>query len=86
MEVKFRISENKKKKYDVILPNGKTISFGSRSNQQYEDTTPIKAYSHLDHKDEKRKLRFQSRFRKLYEKNKFNIESPIFWSWWYLWS
>ena len=86
IEVEFRKSKNKKKKYDVILPNGNIVSFGSINHQQYFDSTPLKLYSHLDHKDEKRKQAFQSRFGKLYQKNKFNIESPIFWSYNYLWS
>jgi hypothetical protein len=70
-QVQFIKSKNKKKKYDVILPNGKVVSFGS--------------ISHLDHLDEKRRNNFKNRFRKLYEKNKLNVESPIFWSWWCLW-
>lgn len=85
-DVKFRKSKRNDKKYDVILPNGKIISFGQIGYEQYKDSTPLKLYSDLDHNDERRRDNFRKRFYKLYEKNKLNVESPIFWAWNYLWS
>lgn len=50
---KFRKSRTKNKKYDVLYKN-LWISFGDKRYQHYEDKTPLKLYSHLDHKDERR--------------------------------
>jgi hypothetical protein len=85
MDIIFRKSKEKTKKYDVILPNGVIISFGNINYQHYKDSTPLKLYSNLDHLDENRRRLFRSRFKKLFEKNKNNIYSPIFWSWYMLW-
>jgi hypothetical protein len=72
-----------KKKY-VVYFEGKIISrFGDSSMQQYKDK--FGKYSHLDHNDSKRRDAFRSRFRSLYEKNKDNPRSAIYWSWNYLW-
>ena len=85
MSLTFRKSTHKNKKYDVILPDGTIISFGQLGYEHYKDTTPLKLYKHLDHNDKDRRQRFRSRFAKLYEKNKNNRYSPMYWSWNYLW-
>ena len=48
-------SSAKNKKYTAILENGKKIHFGHSSYQQYRDSTPLKAFKHKDHNDEKRR-------------------------------
>ena len=66
MEVfNLRKSTRKNKKYaaDVKL-NGKlykNVNFGSLNYQQYKDSTPLKLYSHLDHNDLDRKIKFHKR-------------------------
>lgn len=59
------------------------IKFGAYGMEQYKDK--FKQYSDFDHNDEKRRELFRKRFRKLYEKNKDNPMSAIYWSWNYLW-
>jgi hypothetical protein len=70
----YGYSKKKDKKYYIILKNGNVIHFGSL---KYED--------YLIHKDKDRLNRFRSRFKSLYETNKNNLNSPIFWSWNILW-
>ncbi len=53
--IKFEKSNVKYKKYKAILPNGKTVNFGDTRYEQYEDKTPLKLYSNLDHHDKKRR-------------------------------
>ena len=48
------------KKYMVVV-NGKTIHFGSLSNEQYKDTTGLGLYTHLNHNDEKRRASYLAR-------------------------
>ena len=67
-------SNNKNKKYYVILKNGKIIDYGNINYQDY-----------IIHQDDKRRDNFKKRFHKLYMKNKDNIESPLFWSYNILW-
>lgn len=68
MIVKWMISPNSKKKYRVILSDGRKVDFGAREYSQYKDTTPLKAYSHLDHLDKKRRERYYARHNKDYPK------------------
>jgi hypothetical protein len=86
-------SSNPKKKYDVfVFKNAKKvrISFGSREHQHYKDTTKARAWSSLDHGDEKRRLNYIKRATKI--KNKKGQEtalilsSPNYYSLKYLWS
>ena len=51
--------------------------------EQYKDQ--FKQYSNLDHNDKKRQESFKKRFGKLFEKNKNNPKSGIFWSMRFLW-
>lgn len=56
----FKKSTRKNKKYDVFDKNGKYItSFGDSRYQQYKDK--IGLYSHLDHKDPKRRKLYYQR-------------------------
>lgn len=84
-DVIFRKSKKKDKKYDVILPDNTIVSFGSIEHKHYFDNTPLKLYKHLNHNDNKRRALFRKRFMKLYENNKNNRKSSIYWSWKYLW-
>jgi hypothetical protein len=52
---KFKISTRKNKKYDVYKNDKYLISFGDRNYNHYRDTTPLRAWSRLDHLDQKRK-------------------------------
>lgn len=72
------------KKYIAILNDDgkiKKVSFGHQDYQQYQDRTPLRLYSHLNHLDKKR--------RELYYK-RHNKEYPIYSADWfsktYLWS
>ena len=67
-------SKVKNKKYYVITIDNKKVNFGSLD---YED--------YLIHKDKVRRDNFLKRFEKLYNKNKDNYNSAIFWSWNILW-
>ena len=60
----FKVSIRKNKKYDVYKDNKYLLSFGSKSNFHYFDSTPIKYYSYLNHLDEKRRENYYKRFGK----------------------
>lgn len=86
--IKFRRSKDIDKKYDAILKNLETggqkiISFGAKGYAQYKDSTGLKIYSHLDHLDEKRRERYQSRHKD--EGNNERKYSAGWFSWHYLW-
>lgn len=57
-------STRKNKKYDVYKNDKYLLSFGDNRYGQWEDTTPLKSYKHLDHKDQKRKDNYYKRFGK----------------------
>ena len=65
----FKKSTRLGKKYMVITPNGKTIHFGSLSNEHYKDTTGLGLYTHLNHNDEKRRASYLARARGIKDKN-----------------
>ena len=67
-------SQNKNKKYYVILKNNKIVHFGSKINEDF-----------LIHQDVNRQDNFKKRFYKLFTKNKNNPESGLFWSYQVLW-
>jgi len=58
-------SPRKNKKYRAYLEDqyGKSyvIDFGDIRYQQYQDSTDLKFYSHLDHKDDKRRQAYHNR-------------------------
>ena len=59
--LRIRKSTRKHKKYvAIILANGKirTVHFGDSRYPQYRDQTKIKAFSHKDHGDKKRRQRY----------------------------
>lgn len=85
--IKFEKSNRKNKKYDAIIYNIKTkkykrVSFGDNRYQQYKDTTGLGLYSHLDHLDNDRKIRYRKRHEKTYQRR----YTPSFFSWNFLWS
>ncbi len=76
----------KNKKYSVLKYNSKTkdydylLSFGSALHQHYEDKTPLKLWSHLNHHDKERRKRYYQRHGLTDDK-----ESAKYWSNKYLW-
>lgn len=68
-------SKRKDKKYFIKNIDNKIVHFGA-----------IKFEDYLIHGDKYRLNNFQDRFRKIYEKNKNNINSALFWSWNLLWT
>ena len=76
----FKVSTRSNKKYDVYKDNKYLVSFGDKRYEHYEDKTPIKYYSNLNHYDTKRR----DDYYKLFKNNPKN-ESAIFFSHKYLW-
>ena len=85
----FFISQKKNKKYDVITPNGKLISFGDKRYEQFKDRTGLKEFSYLDHKDPERRKKYLSRAKGIRDKEGnltyLNPESPNYYAVKYLW-
>lgn len=88
-------SNTSKKKYRVELYNKngnklKTLQFGQKGFNHYEDKTPLKAYSYLDHKDPKRKINYRKRHSKILKKDgKPAYQDPLqpsFYSFHFLWT
>ena len=79
-KITFEKSDRRYKKYKAILPDGSTVHFGDKRYQQYKDSTPLKLYSNLDHKDEKRRELYYKRHAKEYPKYSADYFSKI-----YLW-
>lgn len=76
------------KKYKVILDNGKIVQFGDKRYQHYEDKTPLKLYSYLDHKDDKRRQDYVKRHSAIESKKGKAVDimySPAWFSLKYLW-
>jgi len=67
MEIKQ--STQKNKKY-MVLVNDKWIHFGDSRYEQFRDSTPLKLYSYLDHKDKERRKNYLQRAKGI--KNKFD--------------
>lgn len=75
------------KKYRVILYENnkkwKTVTFGDKRYEQYEDVTPLRLYQDLNHYDEKRRANYRSRHgAQGYQNVKY---SPAWFSWHFLW-
>ena len=47
----FRVSTKSNKKYDVYKDKKYLTSFGDKNFQHYEDKTPLRYYSNLNHLD-----------------------------------
>lgn len=75
------------KKYRVTLyQNGqrwKTVTFGDRRYEHFEDKTPLMLYSYQNHYDENRRRSYRARHgAQGYQNEKY---SPAWFSWWFLW-
>ena len=55
----IKVSSRKNKKYDVFKHGKLLVSFGDSRYEHFEDK--IGAYSHLDHKDERRRMLYYAR-------------------------
>ena len=84
----FKKSTRKNKKY-MVFYNNKWIHFGDKRFQQYEDKTPLKIYSHLNHNDKARRTNYLKRSKgiKDWEGNPtyLNKNSANYYSVKYLW-
>lgn len=83
--IEFKKSNTKHKKYDALLMNKKTnkikkVPFGDNRYEQYKDNA-LGIYSHLDHKDLKRKASYKARHAGE-QNNKF---SSGYFAWHFLW-
>ena len=61
-------SNNKDKKYAITVRYQgvtKTIHYGNSNYEQYQDRTPVKAFSHADHYDEQRRRSYLARSSKI---------------------
>lgn len=85
----FEVSTRLHKKYSVITPRGRKIHFGDNRYEHYYDRTPLPAWSHLDHKDTRRRAAYRSRHGGVRLGNGrpayLDPESPAYYSWHYLW-
>ena len=83
----FEKSKRRNKKYDAVLKkvgrgNVIRIPFGDERYQQYEDTTGLGEYTHLDHLDKKRRISYMKRHSGFIQKDFY---SPGYYSMKYLW-
>lgn len=80
-------------KYRAVLKNGKTVSFGARGYEHFKDSVPKNMggglYSHLDHKDQKRRNLYRIRHSAVYTSDgklaHTKKYSPAWFSWHFLW-
>jgi len=75
----IRKSTRQFKKY-MVKVGKRWIHFGDNRYQQYRDSTPLKLYSYLDHKDKERKKSYYQRHGYTRDKN-----TAKYWSNKYLW-
>lgn len=89
MQYKIELSDRPGKKYMAVFPNGKKVHFGSSMYAQYHDSTPLKAYSHLDHNDEYRRQKYKARHSKIKTKDgRYAYKvfgTAAYFSWRFLW-
>jgi len=65
---KIEKSSRANKKYAITIEyegKVKTIHYGNSDYEQYEDRTPLKEFSYLDHHDEKRRRAYLARSSKI---------------------
>lgn len=70
----IQYSDKPDKKYTITNIYNKKLDIGSAYHQDF-----------LIHGDDLRRNNFRTRFKKLFEKNKNNINSAMFYSWYLLW-
>lgn len=89
MRYKIELSDRPAKKYMAVFDNGKKIYFGSSQYAQYRDSTPLKAYSHLDHNDSNRREKYRKRHEKIQLKDgryAYQVKyTPAWFSYKFLW-
>ena len=63
IDIKKSSRKNKKYVANVVIDGitHQNIHFGDIRYNHFRDSTPIKLYSHLDHNDHQRRLRFHQR-------------------------
>ena len=88
---KIEISSTKNKKYSLyVLDNNKPkkIHFGNKDFKHYRDTTPLMAYTYLNHYDNERRIIYLKRAKAIKKKGEYswiNVNSPNYYSVKYLW-
>lgn len=83
--IKFYKSNRKGKKYKVsftYMGKNYNIHFGSSTNDQYRDDTPLKLFSKRNHLDKERRRRYYLR----HGSDNNDPTTPKFWSHRMLWS
>jgi hypothetical protein len=90
--VEFEPSPRKGKKYRVYFTlSGEDyyVDFGQLGYEHYKDSTPLKYYSDLDHKDSERRRNYLSRASGIVDKHGHKTKddplSPNYWAIRYLW-
>lgn len=87
--VEFKKSTRKNKKYMAKTPSGKWVHFGDTRHKQYRDVTGLGLYSHLDHRDPKRRVAYRKRHGAIKLKSGklavLDPETSAYFSWRYLW-
>lgn len=83
-------STRKNKKYDVLKDGKYLLSFGDSRYEHFKDSTPIKAYSNLNHNDTERRKNYLARHHKGVTNKtealkQVDPESAKWWSTKYLW-
>lgn len=73
-------SNRNNKKYDIYHNDKYLLSFGDSRYEQFRDSTPIKAFSHLNHNDNKRRELYFKRHGKTNDK-----KSAKYWANKFLW-
>lgn len=59
--LKIARSNVKDKKYVALLNTGRKVNFGYSPMGQFRDSTPLKIFSHKNHGDRKRQIRYLQR-------------------------
>ena len=90
--IKFSKSPRKNKKYRVEFDLGKKrfkVDFGDNRYEHFEDKTPLKIYSNLNHKDKDRRRKYLARASMIKNnKGQLTKNNPLSANYWairYLW-
>jgi hypothetical protein len=78
--IKIEQSTRANKKYAITIEYGgvtKIIHYGNSNYEQYEDRTPVKAFSNLDHHDERRRNAYLARSSKITNSNGLAANDPF---------